>query len=93
MSGASSSVWQNPSAVIHPKRQPPEYVFLIDHLRCYGEDDDEDGTPDVAKAVCECDWRLIQSLRGQTPDERYKISDYTTNSQTPDERYKISDYT
>lgn len=71
MSGASNSVWQNPSAVIHPKRQPPEYIFLIDHLQCYGEDE-EDGTPNVAKTICECDWRLVQSLRGQTPDERYK---------------------
>ena len=83
-------------------------------------EDDEDGSPNVEKAVCECDWRLIQeretdttseysildsislrimvldwefahantvcsslieSLRGQTPDERYKMTGYTNNSQ------------
>ena len=24
-------------------------------------EDDEDGSPNVEKAVCECDWRLIQA--------------------------------
>ena len=29
-------------------------------------EDDEDGSPNVEKAVCECDWRLIQERETDT---------------------------
>ena len=31
-------------------------------------EDEEDGAPNVAKAICECDWRLIQAWDETCPD-------------------------
>ena len=114
MSGASSSVWQNPSGQV-PKnfdgqknrikqvsqyptfKNPfePLYILKSSHQTTFfsliisnavskcstvsktfdpkltmsldGEDE-EDGTPNVAKAICECDWRLIQAWDETCPN-------------------------
>ena len=120
MSGASSSVWQNPSGQVLndgskktyrltgipvpkallrklTKMNPfePLYILKDNHQTTFfsliisnavskcstvsktfdakltmsldGEDE-EDGTPNVAKAICECDWRLIQAWDETCPN-------------------------